>query len=139
MYPATGTVTYEGKQLQYGRVGEALKKGMAFVSEDRKGVGLLLEEPISLNMVYTDMRVNRHFLKKYVFFSQSTAKALVRLSRDDSGAGYPLYWTRTTGRTAFGGKSAKGMCCESINHKTKDFVCMRSLPEVLILELSRFF
>ena len=70
MYPATGTVTYEGKQLQYGRVGEALKKGMAFVSEDRKGVGLLLEEPISLNMVYTDMRVNRHFLKKYVFFSQ---------------------------------------------------------------------
>lgn len=47
---------------------------MAFVSEDRKGVGLLLDESIAMNMVYTDMKVNRNFLKKFGFFSQFDEK-----------------------------------------------------------------
>ncbi len=70
MYPSTGKVFYKGKELQFGKPGEALKQNMAFVSEDRKGVGLLLDETIALNMIYTDMRVNRHYLKKYGFFTQ---------------------------------------------------------------------
>ena len=70
MYPSTGKVFYKGKELQFGKPGEALKQNMAFVSEGRKGVGLLLDETIALNMIYTDMRVNRHYLKKYGFFTQ---------------------------------------------------------------------
>ncbi len=69
MYPAKGNVNYNGQPLHFDRTGEALDKGMAFVSEDRKGVGLLLNESIALNMVYTDMKVKRHFLKKIGFFS----------------------------------------------------------------------
>lgn len=75
MYPARGSVHYKGKPLSFGKIGEALNQGMAFVSEDRKGVGLLLNESIALNMVYTDMKVNRRFLKKYGFFSQFDKKS----------------------------------------------------------------
>ncbi len=75
MYPARGKVRYNGEELAFTRVGEALNKGMAFVSEDRKGVGLLLDESIALNMVYTDMKVNRRFLKTYVFFSLFDGKS----------------------------------------------------------------
>ncbi len=70
MYPATGKVFYKGKEIQIGKLGEALKQNMAFVSEDRKGVGLLLDESIALNMIYTDMRINRSYLKRYGFFTQ---------------------------------------------------------------------
>ena len=65
MYPSSGSVLYNGEELNYKKTGEALNKGMAFVSEDRKGVGLLLDESIAMNMVYTDMKVNRNFLKKF--------------------------------------------------------------------------
>ncbi len=75
MYPARGSVHYKGRPLSFGKIGEALNQGMAFVSEDRKGVGLLLNESIALNMVYTDMKVNRRFLKKYGFFSQFDKKS----------------------------------------------------------------
>lgn len=82
MYPALGTVLYNGEPLRYEKVGEALKKGMAFVSEDRKGVGLLLEESIALNMVYTDMKVNGKYLKKFGFFTQFDEKASERAVRE---------------------------------------------------------
>lgn len=74
MYPSSGSVLYNGEELNYKKTGEALNKGMAFVSEDRKGVGLLLDESIAMNMVYTDMKVNRNFLKKFGFFSQFDEK-----------------------------------------------------------------
>ena len=75
MYPAKGTVLLNGEPLHYEKNGEALKHSMAFVSEDRKGVGLLLDEPISLNMVYTDMKVHGSYLKKVGFFTQFDEKA----------------------------------------------------------------
>lgn len=75
MYPTKGKVFYNGEQLHIERLGEALKHKMAFVSEDRKGVGLLLNESIAMNMVYTDMKVNRRFLRKIGFFTQIDRKA----------------------------------------------------------------
>ena len=86
MYPTKGTVRYNGEILAVEKVGEALNRGMAFVSEDRKGVGLLLDESIALNMVYTDMKVNRRFLKKYGIFSlfdgRSADKAVEQMIRE---------------------------------------------------------
>lgn len=69
MYPAEGSVTYEGKPLRFQKVGGALGEGMAFVSEDRKGVGLLLDESIMFNAVFTDMLVHRNYLRKLGLFS----------------------------------------------------------------------
>ena len=42
----------------------AIRSGLGFVSEDRKGVGLLLNESIELNIAFTAMQVGNRFLKK---------------------------------------------------------------------------
>ena len=41
-----------------------MASGMGFVSEDRKGVGLLLNESIELNIAFTAMQVGNKFLKQ---------------------------------------------------------------------------
>jgi simple sugar transport system ATP-binding protein len=41
-----------------------LDSGVAFVSEDRKGIGLLIEEPIEDNIMFTAMTVHSEFLTK---------------------------------------------------------------------------
>lgn len=81
MYPARGDITYENEPLNYGKVGEALRKGIAFVSEDRKGVGLLLDESVMHNAVFTDMQLHCHYLKKFGpfrLFDQKSAEKSVR-------------------------------------------------------------
>lgn len=65
LYPADGTVTFKGKPLPLGDTDAVLKSGIAFVSEDRKGVGLLLESPIDLNIAYTAMQTANKFMKKF--------------------------------------------------------------------------
>ena len=65
LHPATGEAVFDGKTLDLDKLGEALKSGIAFVSEDRRGVGLLLEESIEQNIVFTAMQINDSFLKKY--------------------------------------------------------------------------
>ena len=82
MYPATGSVKYNGQPFPYDQVGAALNANMAFVSEDRKGVGLLLDQSIRENIVYTDMRVRRHFLKKYPGFCQFDRAAADKAAKE---------------------------------------------------------
>ena len=41
-----------------------LNNGVAFLSEDRKEVGLLLDEPIDFNIAYTSLEIKDAFLKK---------------------------------------------------------------------------
>lgn len=75
MYPATGEVLFEGKPLTLGDPRSVMKAGICFVSEDRKGVGLLLDESIELNIAFTDMQINGSFLYKMgPFTMQNTAK-----------------------------------------------------------------
>jgi len=62
MYEAMGDVVMDGNSLKLNNTKTALKSGAAFLSEDRKGVGLLLDEPIDANVVFTDMIVNNNFL-----------------------------------------------------------------------------
>jgi len=62
MYEAMGEVVMDGNSLKLNNTKQALKSGAAFLSEDRKGVGLLLDEPIDSNIVFTDMSVNNNFL-----------------------------------------------------------------------------
>jgi len=63
LYPARGKVFFRGKRLQLGVTKRVLKTGIAFVSEDRKGVGLLLDEPIDDNIAFTDMSIHGNFIK----------------------------------------------------------------------------
>jgi simple sugar transport system ATP-binding protein len=70
LYPARGTVLFEGKELKLNDPREALDKGFAFVSEDRRGIGLLLDTSIEMNIVTTAINVFNMYLKKWLIFSQ---------------------------------------------------------------------
>jgi simple sugar transport system ATP-binding protein len=70
MYPSTGSIEFNGEAVHAEKLGDALKKHISFVSEDRRGVGLLLDESITDNIVFTSMQVENRFLKKFVFFKQ---------------------------------------------------------------------
>jgi simple sugar transport system ATP-binding protein len=62
MYPAAGEAIFAGKPLPLNSPGGALRAGIAYLSEDRKGVGLLLDESIEMNIIFTAMQVHNRFL-----------------------------------------------------------------------------
>ncbi len=62
LYEAAGSVTLFGKDLPLNNTVSALKAGLAFVSEDRRGVGLLLDQSIEDNIVFSAMQVHRDYL-----------------------------------------------------------------------------
>ena len=62
LYPAEGSVELFGKPLPLNDTKTALRSGMAMVSEDRRGVGLLLDQSIEDNIAFTAMQVNGEFL-----------------------------------------------------------------------------
>lgn len=64
-YPAKGEVIFNGKPLKMNDPYSTIRSGIAFVSEDRKGVGLLLDESIELNIVFTAMQTEDKFLSKF--------------------------------------------------------------------------
>src|SRR5262249_18696845 len=49
LYPARGTAIKDGRPLPLGDPRAAIQAGLAFVSEDRRGVGILPDEAIELN------------------------------------------------------------------------------------------
>lgn len=76
IYPATGEVMYNGETLELNNTYATLSKDIAFVSEDRKGFGLLLEESIELNIVITAMQIQDQFLKDYILFKMKASKEI---------------------------------------------------------------
>ncbi|MDR1979819.1 MAG: sugar ABC transporter ATP-binding protein [Synergistaceae bacterium] len=76
--PSGGSVNLFGKPIELNAPRNALDSKMAFVSEDRRGVGLLLEERIDWNITFTAMQVQSRFLK-----NAPVLGALLRL-RDDA-------------------------------------------------------
>ena len=81
-YPVTGNVKFKGEELNLGNTFDILKKRIAFVSEDRRGVGLLLEEPIYWNIAFNAMQVQNKFIKK-VFGLKFRDEASMRKIADD--------------------------------------------------------
>ena len=64
LYDTNGEVKINGQTLDLKKLGDALEHKVAFVSEDRKGVGLLLNESIEENIIFSAMQTNGRFLKK---------------------------------------------------------------------------
>lgn len=64
LYPASGEVELFGKPLKLNDPKSALTSGMAMVSEDRRGVGLLLDQSIEDNIVFNAMQIHGDFLSK---------------------------------------------------------------------------
>ncbi|EFW37803.1 ABC transporter, ATP-binding protein [Treponema phagedenis F0421] len=62
LFTCGGTVTFEGKELELNNTKKILEQGIAFVSEDRRGVGLLLDETLEWNIAFTAMQVKDEYL-----------------------------------------------------------------------------
>ena len=75
LYEAEGEVKINGQALNLEKLGDALDHKVAFVSEDRKGVGLLLEESIEQNIIFSAMQTNGRFLKKVAWMNLYDAAA----------------------------------------------------------------
>lgn len=61
---AGGTVEFNGKPIELNSPRKCLDASIAFVSEDRRGVGLLLDETLEWNIAFPAMQVQNKFLKK---------------------------------------------------------------------------
>lgn len=64
LYPTKGKLIKDGKELPLNNPREMLNHSVAFLSEDRRGVGLLLDEAIDFNIAYTSLEIQDKFLKK---------------------------------------------------------------------------
>jgi simple sugar transport system ATP-binding protein len=64
LFPAGGSVSVKGRQIRLNDPAFSLSCDMAFVAEDRRGVGLLLDESIDWNIAFTAMQVQNKFVKK---------------------------------------------------------------------------
>ena len=62
LYPAEGSVELFGEKLKLNDPRGALRAGLAMVSEDRRGVGLLLDQSIEDNIAFNAMQVHGDFL-----------------------------------------------------------------------------
>ena len=82
LYPASGEIHFDGQDIDPTKLGDALQKGIAFVSEDRRGVGLLLKESIEQNITFTATQIQGKFLKKYGPFTQVDNKATHQHAQD---------------------------------------------------------
>ncbi|WP_187970034.1 multiple monosaccharide ABC transporter ATP-binding protein [Aquibium microcysteis] len=51
----SGTVTLKGKPVDVSTVGRAIEAGIAYVTEDRKSLGLILDEPIRFNTTLANL------------------------------------------------------------------------------------
>ncbi|UTC43317.1 sugar ABC transporter ATP-binding protein [Treponema sp. OMZ 857] len=66
LFRAGGEVIFKGKPLDISKTSKVLSEGLAFVSEDRRGVGLLLDESLDWNIAFTAMQAKHKYLKKYL-------------------------------------------------------------------------
>lgn len=76
LYPSSGEVTYKGEKLPFGKPLAVLRQGIGFVSEDRRGIGLLLDESIKMNICLLAMQIKNRFFKSFGFFKQVDRRAM---------------------------------------------------------------
>ena len=62
LFPSSGTVVKDGQTVELNNARAALAHKIAFVSEDRRGIGLLLEDSIEFNIVATATQVLGTFM-----------------------------------------------------------------------------
>lgn len=77
LYESKGSVSLFGKELDLTKLGNALSNGIACVSEDRRGVGLLLGESIIQNIAFSAMQIKDDFLIRFgpiKLFNQKKAR-----------------------------------------------------------------
>ena len=82
LFPGGGNVLLHGKPVPLNAPATALKMGMAFVSEDRRGVGLLLDESLDWNIAFTSMQIQQKFLKSFGLFKMRDEAAMKKVTEE---------------------------------------------------------
>lgn len=80
LFPARGSVVKDGAPVPLNVAGEAYKRAVAFLSEDRKGIGLILEKPVEYNVTVVAMLVKGSF--------QRTAAGRIRIKDRKAALAY---------------------------------------------------
>lgn len=75
-YPSEGQVLFRGNEIRLNDPLSAVSSGLAFVSEDRKGAGLLLDESIELNIAFTAMQTRGMFMTRVMGMGFRNDKAI---------------------------------------------------------------
>ena len=81
LYEAGGYVEFCGREIPLNRPRKCLDASLAFVSEDRRGVGLLLDETLEWNIAFPAMQVQNKFLKKYGLFTWRDSKEIYAVTQ----------------------------------------------------------
>lgn len=63
LYPTKGKLLKDGEEIPLNNPREMLNHSIAFLSEDRRGVGLLLDDPIGFNIAYSSLEIQDKFLR----------------------------------------------------------------------------
>jgi len=63
LYRSTGEVYKDGHLIELNNPRKSMENKLAFVSEDRRGIGLLLDTSIEMNIAITSMQIRDSFLK----------------------------------------------------------------------------
>ena len=63
LHAAGGEVVFDGRPIPLNKPTAPLSAGISAVFEDRRGVGLLLEESIAWNIIFTSLQIQDKFLK----------------------------------------------------------------------------
>ena len=84
LYMAEGEVKFKGKPIYLNNPKYVLEQGMAFVSEDRRGLGLLLDQPIFENITFTAMQIKDKFLKSLLggLIKWRDDKTMIKITRE---------------------------------------------------------
>ena len=76
LYEAGGTVEFDGKPIPLNNPRKCLDASLAFVSEDRRGVGLLLDESLEWNVAFSAMQIQNKFLRDFGLFKWRDERAI---------------------------------------------------------------
>jgi simple sugar transport system ATP-binding protein len=79
---AGGKITYNDRPFVLNSPKTALDIKLAFVSEDRRGFGLLLDEPIYWNVTFSSMQVLNKHLKRYIGIKLRDEKEMKKVARE---------------------------------------------------------
>jgi simple sugar transport system ATP-binding protein len=84
LYAAGGRAFLGNTPVSLGNPRAALDAGMAFVSEDRRGVGLLLDESLDWNIAFGAMQIKGAYLKPYLggLFRLRDERAMRKLAEE---------------------------------------------------------
>ena len=75
-----GEIYINGKPVDNKNPGQAIRNGIAFLTEDRKGQGLVLSQPIKLNMILANMgRFKKGFLLDHPSIEENSQELIKKL------------------------------------------------------------